>query len=241
MRRVVVLLLITLSPVLAVAQTRQMPRPQPLIFTHANIIDVAGAKLRPDMTVVIVGDRITAIGKKGKVRVPKDARVINAKGQYLIPALWDMHMHLDNEDFDKNYYLRLFIANSVTGVRIMSGEPAFHLWRKEAESGRLLAPRMVIASQVIGFGDLSNISEARTREEVGNAKQAGADFIKVHDALSRASYFALVDKAKRLHLPVEGHAPLPITAAEAAEAGRKASSILRAWMRQKRTIGRPKL
>jgi len=221
MRRVVALLLITLSPALVVAQTKPIQQSQPLIFIHANIIDVAGGKLKPDMTVVITGDRITAIGKTGRVRVPRDTQLIDATGNYLIPGLWDMHVHLDDEDFDKNFYLRLFIANGVTGVRIMSGNPVYHLWRKEAENGTLLAPRMVIASRVIGLGDLSKISEAQAREEVRKAKRAGADFIKVHDDLSRASYFALVDEAKRMNLIVEGHVPLSITAAEASQAGQK--------------------
>ena len=100
MRRVVALLLITLSPALVVAQTKPILQSQPLIFIHANIIDVAEGKLKPDMTVVITGDRITAIGKTGRVRVPRDTQLIDATGNYLIPGLWDMHAHLDDEDFD---------------------------------------------------------------------------------------------------------------------------------------------
>ncbi len=221
MRRTLALLLIALLPVLAVAQTRQAAQPQVLALTHVNIIDMTSARPKLDMTLIIVGNRIAAIGKTRKVRVPKNAQVINATSRYLIPGLWDMHAHLGDEDFDKNFHLRLFIANGITGIRIMEGAPEYHLWRKEAESGTLLAPRMVIASRVIGFGDLSNISEAQAREEVRKAKQADADFIKVHDNLSRASYFALINEAKRLALPVEGHTPISITAEEASQAGQK--------------------
>lgn len=221
MRSALVLLLITLLPVLDAGQTRQIVPSQPLALTHANVIDLTGAKLKPDMTLIIVGNHIAAIGKTGKVRVPKDAQVIDARGKYLIPGLWDMHVHLGNEDFDRDSHLRLFIANGITGIRFMDGDPAYHLWRTEAANGTLLAPRMVIASQVIGFGELSNISEAQAREEVRKAKQAGADFIKVHDNLSRASYFALIDEARRLSLPVEGHTPVSITPEEASQAGQK--------------------
>ena len=221
MRSIRVLLLITLLPMLNAGQTRQIVQSQPLVLTHANVIDMTGARLKPDMTLIIVGNHIAAIGKTGKVRVPKDARVINVTGKYLIPGLWDMHVHLGDEDFDRDSHLRLFIANGITGIRFMDGDPAYHRWRKEAANGTLLAPRMVIASQVIGFGDLSNIPEAQAREEVRKAKQAGADFIKVHDNLSRASYFALIDEAKRLSLPVEGHTPVSITAEEASQAGQK--------------------
>lgn len=147
--------------------------------------------------------------------------MIDARDKFLIPALWDMHVHLGTDDFDKNSYLRLFIANGVTGIRIMDGEPEYHRWRKEIESGTLLGPLMVIASRVIGFGDLSNLSEAGTRAEVRKAKQEGADFIKVHDNVTRPSYFALIDEAKHLNLPVEGHVPTSITAEAASEAGQK--------------------
>jgi len=213
--------LLILLPALAAAQTKQVARSYPLVLIHANVIDMAAAKPKRDMTLIIVGDRIAVIGRTGKVRLPKAAQVINAAGKYVIPGLWDMHVHLGDADFDKNSYLPLFVANGVMGIRIMEGAPEFHLWRKESESGTVLAPRMVIASQMIGFGDLSNISEAQAREEVRKAKQAGADFIKVHDNLSRATYYALVDEAKRLGLPFEGHTPISITAEEASQAGQK--------------------
>jgi imidazolonepropionase-like amidohydrolase len=221
MRRTLALLLIALASVLAIGQPKQITQPRPLAFTHVNIIDMTGAKPRLDMTLIIVGNRIARIGKARKVRVPRDAEVVNAAGRYLIPGLWDMHVHLGDEAFDKNFHLRLFIANGVTGIRLMDGDPAYHSWRREADSGTLLAPRMVIASQIIGSGDLSNISAAQAREEVRKAKQAGADFIKVHDKLSRESYFALVDEAKRLGLPVEGHTPVSISAEEVSQAGQK--------------------
>lgn len=221
MRRILALLTITLLPALVVAQTRQVVHPRPLVLTHANIIDMIGAKLKPDMTLIIVGNRIVSISKSGKIRVPKDAQVINATSKYIIPGLWDMHVHLGEEDFDKNFYLRLFIANGITGIRIMEGAPEYHLWRIEAQKGTLLAPRMIIASQVFGFSNLSNMSESQALEEVRKAKQEGADFIKVHDNLSRSSYFALIEKAKLFGLPIEGHTPGSITAEEASQAGQK--------------------
>jgi imidazolonepropionase-like amidohydrolase len=186
-----------------------------------NVIDMVSAKPKADMTVVVVGDRIAAVGRARKIRVPEGAQVIDAANKYLIPGLWDMHVHLGDGDFDKNFYLRLFIANGITGVRIMEGAPEYQSWRKEAEGGTLLAPRMIIASPMIGFGDLSNISEARAREEVRKAKQSGPDFIKVHDNLARAAYFAVIEEAKRVGLPVEGHTPVSVTAEEVSQAGQK--------------------
>ena len=212
-------LLIVLWPVSLAGQADRARPPSPLVFHHVTVIDMTGAPPKPDMSVVVQGHRITAIGGSSRVRIPGNARVINARGMYLIPGLWDMHAHLGDEDFDKNASLRLFIANGVTGIRIMDGAPEHHLWRKEIERGTLLGPRMVIASRVIGFGDSSNISASAIRVEVRKAKREGADFIKVHDGVQRQSYFALMDEAGRLRLPVAGHVPASITAEEAAEAG----------------------
>ena len=97
----------------------QDSRPAPLVFTHVTVVDANDEPPEPDMTVVVTGDRITALGKTGKVTVPKDAQVVDATGKYLIPGLWDMHVHLHG----KEVLFPLFIANGVTGVRQMGGGP----------------------------------------------------------------------------------------------------------------------
>jgi len=198
-----------------------------LAITHVAVIDTSGGPLKRDMTVIVVGDRIADIGKSRTTKMRRDAQVINAAGKFLIPGLWDMHVHIGNDDFDKNSYLRLFIANGVTGIRIMNGTPTHHLWRREIESGTLLGPRMVIASRIIDGPNsfVSGAVKVNTNEEaraaVRKAKQEGADFIKVHDTLPRGAYFAIIDEAKKLGLPVEGHVPTAITAQEASDAGQK--------------------
>jgi imidazolonepropionase-like amidohydrolase len=219
MRKIAALLLFICQLSLPLyAQQQVIAEQNVLAMTHVTVIDVTGAPAKPDMTVIISGNRIIEIGKTQNIRIPQDALKIDATGQFLIPGLWDMHVHIGDEDFDKMAYLRLFIVNGVTGIRIMEGAPEHHLWRREIEDGTLLAPRMVIASRIIGQ---TRISEAEACEEVRKAKQEGADFIKVHDNLPRESYFALIDEAKRLNLLVEGHTPTSITAEEASQVGQK--------------------
>lgn len=220
-RTLAALLLFALSHAPSAAQLRRDARTQPIAITHATVIDVARGRLLPDRTVVVAGGRITAVGESRRVRVPKTAQVVDATGKFLIPGLWDMHVHLGDGAFDKNFNLRLFVANGVTGVRVMEGAPEFRAWRDEARRGALVAPRMVIASAMIGAGDLSNLSPERAREEVRKAKREGADFVKVHDNISRESYLALVEEARRAGLPVEGHVPTSITAEEASRAGQR--------------------
>jgi imidazolonepropionase-like amidohydrolase len=220
-RKIAALLLILVLQQFSWAQTSATSSERPLVFVHAHLIDMTGAAPQTDMTVVVVGNRIAKIGKSREVKIPKGAKVFDARGKFLIPGLWNMHVHFGDDDFDRNYTLQLYIAEGVTGIRIMDGEAVYYRWRNEQESGTLFAPRMVVASRVIGFGDLSNISAQRAREEVRRAKQEGANFIKVHDNLSRESYLALMDEARHLKLPVEGHVPNSMTAAEVAQAGQR--------------------
>ena len=85
-----------LLPLLAIdvpGETGERPQTG-LVITHVTIIDATGAPAKPDMTVVIAADRIAALGKTAEVPVPKDARIVQAAGRFLIPGLWDMHGHL---------------------------------------------------------------------------------------------------------------------------------------------------
>jgi len=193
-----------------------------LTIVHARVIDTVTGAIQPDMAVVVEGNRIATVRPfRAADSTPKSGRrVIDAHGQYLIPGMWDMHTHVY---FDStaaegtDLILPLFLANGVTGIRIMDGLPAHHRWRKQMEEGSLLAPRMVIASRIIG----GEMSAAEARQLVRKAKQEGADFVKVHDGVPRDAYFALVDEARKSALAVEGHVPESITAAEASVAGQK--------------------
>src|SRR5262245_35900515 len=133
------LLLLLLLPSLSFGQQSQIkPQAKPLVINRVTVIDATGAEAKPDMTVVITGDRITTIGKSAEVKIPKDAQVIEAAGKFLIPGLWDMHTHMASQDF-----LALFIANGVTGVRDMGSVwEVLRLWRNVIKEGRLPGPRI---------------------------------------------------------------------------------------------------
>ncbi|MDT9126915.1 amidohydrolase family protein, partial [Escherichia coli] len=74
-------------------------------LVHVTIIDAGGAPPARDMTVVVAGGRIVAIGRRNRVRAPKGARLIDASGKFLIPGLWDMHAHLGDDGFDRDAHL----------------------------------------------------------------------------------------------------------------------------------------
>ena len=66
----------------------------PVVFTNVTVIDATGTPARPDMTVVLTQDRISALGETGTIAIPSGAHVVDATDHFLIPGLWDMHTHI---------------------------------------------------------------------------------------------------------------------------------------------------
>ena len=124
-----------------------------LAFTHVTVIDVSGGPAQPDMTVVTDKGYIVAVGSSAGLRPPAGAKIIAARGKYLIPGLWDMHVHTVFGDWlprNERVTLPLFVANGVTGVRDMGGDLAvLKEWRAAIATGRLLGPRMIIAGPML--------------------------------------------------------------------------------------------
>ncbi|MBW8839507.1 MAG: amidohydrolase, partial [Gemmatimonadetes bacterium] len=117
---------------------------QLVAITHVTAIDVDRGTARADLTVLIDGSRITAIGPTATTPTPSTARIIDARGRYLIPGLWDMHVHTVVPT--GRQLLGLYVANGVTGVRDMGGDFAtIQRWRSEIASGALVGPRIVAA------------------------------------------------------------------------------------------------
>lgn len=213
--------LAVLLPSSLLGQSKTKPTSS-VALTHVTVIDSTGAPAQSDMTVILRDGRIAEIGKSAKLRAPKDARVVDATGKFLIPGLWDMHVHWQNAD-----YLPLFLANGVTGMRIMWGLPVQHEWRRQVDAGELLAPHMVIASTIVDGpkpfwpGSISVSTEAEARQAVTISKETHADFVKVYSFLPREEYFAIVDEAKKQGIPFAGHVPLSVSAEEASNAGQR--------------------
>ena len=231
MRKTLTALLILFSlAILLRAQSEQDPPKKPLVFKYVTVIDATGSSAKRDMTVVITGNRITALGKEGTVRIPPDAQVIDATGKFLIPGLWDMHAHpfLTRQEFFPQFVLNLYLANGVTGLRDMFGPlEEERQWQKGIEVGTILGPRMVLAGLLLD-GPTSVVSgstivknEAEARQAVVEVKRRGADFVKVYERLPREAYFAIADEAKRQGLAFVGHVPTKITAAEASDVGQR--------------------
>jgi imidazolonepropionase-like amidohydrolase len=199
-----------------------------LAFTHVTVIDATGAPPRDAQTVVIAGERIAAVGAASEVKIPPGACVVDARGQYLIPGLWDLHVHLKYATDD---VLPVFVAYGITGIReLHTAMPEIRRLRAAGRQGELLVPQIAAAGNMIeaaelsefGMGDrvfVKNADEAR--RAVDELARLGPDLIKLHHTRHREIYFAILDEAKRLGLPVAAHFPLAgnITLHEIAEAG----------------------
>jgi imidazolonepropionase-like amidohydrolase len=155
------------------------PASTPRIYIiHVTLIDTVVGKELPDRIVVISGDRISEVKAAKSAKPPSDAQIIEGKGKYLIPGLWDMHVHaLFPERLDSMF--PMFVANGVLGIRDM--------------------------------GTSMPLTEI--------LKGGGADLVKVYSWLSKDTFLAIADEAKKQKIPFAGHVPFSVSALEASDAG----------------------
>jgi hypothetical protein len=201
-------------------------------ITHVNVIDVIHGTAKPDCTVEIRGNRITDIGPSSAITLPPDAQTVDGSGKFLIPGLWDMHVHLGNAT---EATLPVLVYYGITGVRDM-GSPSFETlrqWNVEALSGKRVGPRIVAPGPILGMSppyfwtwQVHNPEEAR--KAVDYLAGIGVDFIKVTQSFDRETYFAVADEASKVGLPLAGHLPLnddgngfKVSGVEASNAGQK--------------------
>lgn len=227
----------------------QMPAAsqRPIVFTGATIIDVKVGRPRPGMSIVVVGNRIAAVGRTGNVRIPTDAHVIDASGKYLIPGLWDMHAHVGASG-DLETTMPLMVANGVTGLREMASDciseanclESRHDWQQQIETGELLGPRLLALSGWFVNGprglpkEVPAFFSAATAEHGRQLARYFAerkpDFIKVGSNIPRDGFFGLAAEARRLGLVLAGHVPRAVSAIEASNSGFKSFEHARVFL-----------
>ena len=209
---------------------------QLVAITHVTVIDMASPRPLRDATVVVNGRRITAVGRSTATPVPAGARAIDGRGKFLIPGLWDMHVHTVVPG--GRALLSLYVANGVTGVRDMVSDwPMIARWRGEIESGTLIGPRIVASGPYLE-GRPSPIAhiEVRTAEQarraVDSLARLGVDFVKVHGGVPREAFFAAAREARRRDLPLAGHLSPGVTVTEASDSGQRSLEHLLGFTNQ---------
>ena len=205
-----------------------------LAIVHANVVDVVAGETAEDHAVLIRGDRILEIGPSSETEVPAGTEVLDAAGGFLIPGLWDMHVHALWDEEVARTFLPLFVASGVTGVRDMGGSLAVRdRVREQTRAGDLLAPQVVSPGPFVDGIDFypgltivaMNASEASAA--VDSVVALGADFIKVYTQLPRDAFVALMQRAQEIGLDVVGHVPAGVTPEEASSLGFRSIEHLR--------------
>jgi|HubBroStandDraft_6_1064221.scaffolds.fasta_scaffold00299_8 imidazolonepropionase-like amidohydrolase len=200
-----------------------------LVITDVNVVDVRTGEIRPDQIVILEFNRITSVGPRKSTHYPRNAPTVNAKGGYLIPGLWDMHVHLKFGEWfplAQEISLPLFVANGITGVRDMGSDLEFiQDWRNEIEGNRLLGPRIYTSGPMLDGpkprfpSSVAITTPEDGRRAVDDLKRSGSDFIKLQSLIPRDAVFAIAEEAKKEEIPFEGHVPDSVRASEMSEAG----------------------
>jgi len=196
-----------------------------LAITRVSVIDGSNSVERREQTVVIDGNRIADVVPSRGWPVAHCARVVDGRGKFLIPGLWDMHVH--TAIIGGRELLALYVANGVTGVRDMAGElPTLRGWRDEIARGNLIGPRIVASGPYLEGGDIPIPHLlARTPEEgraaVDSLVAMGVDFVKVHTRLSPATYFAIARRARERGIAFAGHVSQAVGAGAASDSGQR--------------------
>jgi len=226
-------LALTLQPAFPPNRLYPLPSTQPpsLLIQHANVIDCVGDRARNDLDVLIVDGRIKAIGKNLQAN---GATTLDAHGKFLIPGLWDMHVH----GTAVPGFLGIYLANGVTGIRDMfDPSPATFKIRDAIKAGTVVGPHIVAAGKIVDGpkpiwpGSIAVADEKQGREAVATAIGQGSDFVKVYSLLPRDGYLAIADECRKKGVVFCGHVPESVTAAEASDAGQKSFEHLYGIMR----------
>lgn len=227
MLRTAAVALLAVLVVLIGACREQAPESADLAITHATIVNVTDGTVQTERTIFVQGNRILAILASDGVSIPDGATVVDATGQYVIPGLWDAHVHSATSSA---WHFPLLVAHGVTGIRNMHStvDTALALTnalKTQLASGQLLGPRMLANGPIIDGsppawpGSVVATTPDEGRAAVDSLVDAGADFIKVYDALALETFLAIADQARTRGIPLDGHMPMLVPPIDGAAAG----------------------
>ena len=226
------------------------PAAELLVIENVTVVDAETATLRPGMTVEVENGRIRRLAPAAGES--PSGLVVDGTRKFLIPGLWDMHVHLPLK-LSTHFHLPLFVAHGVTAVRDMMDcrNPSHRVfacledkrsWNDAVGRGELAGPRVMgVASFIVEDPSLRDErfpsfftpgNESEARELVRYAKGRSFDFLKVYDSVPRDVYLALLDEAKAQSLEVVGHRPRAVSAMEASEAGQRSLEHARLFLEE---------
>jgi hypothetical protein len=194
---------------------------QPLRIADVTIVDVKTGALLEHRDVEIRDGRIAAVLPARSPPISRE-RIVEGRGKFLIPGLWDCHVHLS---WTTDSALPLLVALGITDVRDMGSDfSQIEGWRARIAAGDVVGPRIMRVGPILNGKSFNRYqfvpgSSEGSRGAVRLLKWLGVDEIKVHRRMPRDSYYAVLDEAKKNGLKVVGHIPIEIPPAEASNAG----------------------
>lgn len=178
------------------------------LLTPVNVVDPKTGEVLEDRALRVEGDRISAVMPVDEVDVVDAAggTVIDGHGGWVIPGLAEMHAHVPARERGEQYtrdVLSLFLANGVTTIRGMLGQPWHLELRESLADGDREGPRLVTSGPSFNGNSVSSPEQgaAMVREQAA----AGYDFLKIHPGLSRAEFRAIMAASREVDIPVAGH------------------------------------
>ena len=177
-------------------------------FLNVNVLpmDGSGDRVLERQVVMIENGEVSLIGAVDEFSVAEDVTSIDGEDYFLIPGLTEMHGHLPDprmSDQDIRNLLFLYVANGVTTVRGMQGNPSQFALRNAIERGRLLGPKLYLASVSMNGNSVTTPEEASQRAR--EYKVDGYDLIKTHEGMSLDAFNALAETASEVDIPFGGH------------------------------------
>jgi imidazolonepropionase-like amidohydrolase len=195
-------------------------RAETLAIIGGTLIDGTGSEPLPDSALVIVKGRIIAAGPRAKVKIPRGATKVDARGKTILPGLWDMHAHFEQVEWGP-----IYLAAGVTTVRDCGNEFEFLISVRDAiQNDRGLGPRLLLAGIVDGSGPKSlGIETVDTPEQAkkwtARYHDAGFQQIKIYSSVQLEEIKVIAEEAHRLGMTVTGHVPQGLDAYQTIEAG----------------------
>jgi len=170
-------------------------------FVGVSVIPMDVERVLENQTVLVTDQKITRIGPSGEVEIPDGAVTIDGQGLFLMPGLAEMHAHIPSSRSPEEYVtntLFLYVANGITTIRGMLGEPMHLDLRAQSEAGEILAPRIYTSGPSLNGNSVGSAEQASLM--VHEQKQAGYDFLKLHPGLTRANFDAIVAAANEVQI-----------------------------------------
>ena len=227
LRLLLSVLSVTLLPLLAGAQMGQMD----LVIRNARVIDVRTGDIRTGQSIWIKGDTIVAIGRPNSGPRVRAARTVDAGGGYVIPGLWDMHVHFGGGAAliaENRNLLPLYTAHGIVAVRDAAGDLSESVlaWRDSIARGLLDGPTIFTSGpklegvNSVWPGDIEVDTRAGVDSALDRLQAMRVDFVKLTDNTLKPELFryALGELRKR-GLKSSAHIPQAVLVREAIAAG----------------------